>query len=76
MAGALVLGPEVLWFFFGLGPWYVGFGPNTAWIAIAIVGLALAFVRGPDLRPPSDLSAARADVHPAALAGQVWPDAH
>ena len=75
VVGALVLGPEVLWFFFGLGPWYLGFGPDTGWIAMAVVGLALVVARNRDLRPPGDLSAARADLHPLNQAGQVWPEA-
>lgn len=74
LAGALILGPELLWFFFGLGPWYPGFGLQSAWFAMAFVGLALLVARGGDLRPPGDLSPARADVHPAATAGQVWPE--
>jgi hypothetical protein len=72
LAGALCLGPELLWFVLGLGPWDIGF--PSAWLAMAIVGLALLVARREDLRIPDDLSPARADVHPAARMAQVWPD--
>jgi len=71
LAGALILGPELLWFFLGLGPWY---GHQSAWLSIALVGSALLIARGDDLRLPIDLSPSRADVHPAGRTGQVWPD--
>lgn len=74
LAGALCLGPEMLWFFLGLGPWSFWFGLQSAWLAMALVGLALLAARGNDLRLPSDLTPSRADVHPAAATGQVWPD--
>jgi hypothetical protein len=68
LAGMLILGPELLWFTLGLGPWKAG-----AWITMGVVGLALVRVRGSDLRTPSELSPARADLHPAGRLGQVWP---
>lgn len=68
LAGMLILGPELLWFTLGLGPWSVG-----PWITMALVGLALFRVRGSDLRTPNDLSRERADLHPAGRLGQVWP---
>lgn len=73
LAGMLILGPELLWFTLGLGPWHVGFHLQAAWFAIAIVALALLRARGSDLRIPDDLSQARADLHPAGRIGQVWP---
>lgn len=73
LAGMLILGPELLWFTLALGPWHVGFRLQAAWIAMAIVGLALLRARGSDLRIPDDLSPARADLHPAGRLGQVWP---
>jgi hypothetical protein len=69
----MILGPELLWFTLGLGPWHVGFHLQSAWIAMAIVGLALLRARGSDLRIPDDLAPARADLHPAGRIGQVWP---
>ena len=74
LAGSLFLGPELLWFFLGLGPWTVAWGIKSAWLAMGMVGLALLARRGDDLRLPNDLSPARADVHPAGQTGQVWPD--
>ena len=68
LAGILILGPELLWFTLGAGPWKFG-----AWVTMAVVGLALIRVRGDDLRIPNDLSRARADLHPAGRVGQVWP---
>lgn len=68
VAGLLILGPEFFWFTLGLGPWKAG-----AWITMGVVGLALVGVRGSDLRTPTDLSPARADLHPAGRLGQVWP---
>ncbi len=68
LAGMLILGPELLWFTLGLGPWSVG-----PWITMALVGLALFRVRGSDLRTPNDLSRERADLHPVGRLGQVWP---
>lgn len=72
LAGALALGPELLWFVLGIGPWWIGF--QSSWLAIAIVFLSLLAARGDDLRAPIDLSPARADMHPLGRAGQVWPD--
>jgi hypothetical protein len=72
LAGALSLGPELLWFVLGLGPWSIGF--QSTWLAISLVGLALLIARDDDLRIPTDLSPSRADVHPLGRAGQVWPD--
>jgi hypothetical protein len=72
LAGALGLGPELLWFSLGLGPWWIGF--PSAWLAMGLVGLALLVRRGNDLDLPSDLSPARADLHPLGHTGQVWPD--
>lgn len=77
LAGALVLGPELLWFLLGLGPWSPGLlfrVLRPAWIAMGMVGLALLLARDDDLRLPQDLSPARADLHPAGATGQVWPD--
>ena len=74
LAGVLVLGPELLWFFLGLGArgtTVLGF--RSAYVAMGVAGLAL-LVAGIDLRLPSDLATSRADVHPAARSGQVWPD--
>jgi hypothetical protein len=68
LAGMLILGPELLWFTLGVGPWKLG-----SWISMAVVGLALLRVSGSDLRSPSDLSRERADLHPAGRFGQVWP---
>jgi hypothetical protein len=73
LAGALSLGPELLWFFLGIGDWS-WHGLQSAWLAIVMVGVALLVARGFDLRPPADLSPSRADVHPAGRTGQVWPD--
>jgi hypothetical protein len=73
LPGALFLGPELLWFFLGLGPWAVG-RIQSAWLAMALVLVALLVARRDDLRLPTDLSPARADLHPAARTGQVWPD--
>jgi hypothetical protein len=72
LPGALFLGPELLWFVLGLGPWWIGF--QSAWLAVAVVGLALLLARDGELRLPADLSPARADVHPLGRLGQVWPD--
>jgi hypothetical protein len=72
LAGALGLGPELLWFVLGLAPWRIGF--PSAWLAIGLVGLALVLRQGNDLRLPGDLSPARADLHPLGRTGQVWPD--
>ena len=69
LAGMLILGPELLWFTLGVGPWRFG-----AWITMAVVGLALLRASGNDLRSPSDLSRDRADLHPAGRFGQVWPE--
>ena len=69
LAGMLILGPELLWFTLGVGPWRLG-----AWITMAVVGLALLRASGNDLRSPSDLSRDRADLHPAGRFGQVWPE--
>ncbi len=74
LAGAFSLGPEMLWFFLAFGPWTFPFGLRSAWFAMAIVGIALHLSRGNDLRPPADLTPSRADVHPVARLGQVWPD--
>jgi hypothetical protein len=71
LAGALGLGPELLWFVLGLGPWRIGI--PSAWLAMGLVGLALLVRRGNDLRLPNDLSPARADLHPLGAMGQVWP---
>jgi hypothetical protein len=68
LPGMLILGPELLWFTLGVGPWKLG-----SWITMAVVGLALLRVSGSDLRSPSDLSRERADLHPAGRFGQVWP---
>lgn len=73
LPGALFLGPELVWFFLGLGRWSPGFGIPSAWLAMAFAGLALLVVRADDLRLPTDLSDARLDVHPAGATGQVWP---
>jgi len=72
LAGALSLGPELLWFVLGLGPWSIGF--QSAWLAVTLVGIALLLVSNDDLRLPIDLSPSRADVHPLGRVGQVWPD--
>jgi hypothetical protein len=72
LAGALGLGPELLWFVLGLAPWWIGF--PSAWLAMGLVGLALLVRRGNDLRLPNDLSPAREDLHPLRAMGQVWPD--
>ncbi len=72
LAGALVLGPELLWFFLGLGTRGVPFGIDSAWPAIALVGLTLLVARD-ELHVPKDLTPARADLHPLARSGQVWP---
>jgi len=72
LAGALALGPELLWFFLGLGARNGPFGIRSAWIAMAMVGLTLLVARQ-DLRVPGDLTPARADMHPAARMQQVWP---
>ena len=69
LAGMLILGPELLWFTLGVGPWKLG-----SWITMAVVGLALLRASGSDLRSPSDLSRERADLHPAGRFGQVWPE--
>ena len=71
LAGAFLLGPELLWFFLGLGPWL---GSRSAWLAMALVGLALLAAHGGDARVPPDLTPSRADLHPLAAIGQVWPD--
>ena len=68
LAGALVLGPELLWFVLGLGPWSV----ETVWAAVIVVALATLFADR-ELSLPPDLSAARADIHPAAASERVWP---
>jgi hypothetical protein len=73
LPGALFLGPELLWFFLGLGPWSNG-RIQSAWLAMGMVAIALLVARRDDLRLPSDLSPSRADLHPAAQTGQVWPD--
>ena len=73
LAGALTLGPELLWFVLGMGPWAPGF--QSGWIAMVLVGLALATISGDDLRPPADMAPARADLHPIGRLGQVWPEA-
>lgn len=75
LAGVLFLGPECLWLFLGLDQWTHGLGISGAWLAIAFAGTALLVVRGDDLRLPGDLEPSRADVHPAAGSGQVWPEA-
>lgn len=72
LAGALVLGPELLWFFLGLGILGVPFGINSIWLAIGLVGLTL-LVAGDELHPPRDLTPSRADLHPLGRNGQVWP---
>jgi hypothetical protein len=69
LAGMLILGPELLWFTLGVGPWKLG-----SYATIAIVGLALLRAVGNDLRTPSDLSRERADLHPAGRFGQIWPE--
>jgi Glycosyltransferase family 87 len=76
LAGALFLGPEMVWFFLGLGPWPIPFalGIQAGWVAIGLVGAALLVVQRADLRLPDDLSLSRADVHPASQTGQVWPE--
>jgi hypothetical protein len=73
LPGALFLGPELLWFFLGLGPWS-NWRFQSAWLAMGMVAIALLVARRDDLRLPSDLSPSRADLHPAARTGQVWPD--
>lgn len=72
LAGALVLGPELLWFFLGLGPSGIEFGIDSAWVAMVVVGVTLLVARD-DLRLPGDLTPSRADLHPVARSGQVWP---
>jgi hypothetical protein len=74
LAGALVLGPELLWFVLAVGPWPIGFGIQTPWLTLVLVGLALVVSRGNDLLLPGDLSPARRDVHPVGASRQVWPD--
>lgn len=74
LAGALFLGPELLWFFLGLGAWSIGAGIQSAWLAMGLVSVALLVTRREDLRLPGDLSPSRADLHPAGQTGQVWPD--
>jgi hypothetical protein len=69
LAGMLILGPELLWFTLGVGPWKFG-----SWITMAVVGLALIRASGSDLRSPGDLPRERADLHPAGRFGQVWPE--
>lgn len=71
LPGASVLGPEMLWFFLGLGPWL---GSQSAWLAMALVGLALFVAPDDGLSVPPDLTPSRADMHPLALSGQAWPD--
>ena len=73
LPGMLILGPELLWFALGLGPWRAGFHLQAAWAAMALVGLALLRAGDSDLRIPADLGAARADLHPLSRVGQVWP---
>ncbi len=68
LAGSLALGPELLWFVLGLGPW----SHVTIWLTVALVALAL-LRSGRELELPGDLSPARAFIHPAARSGQVWP---
>ncbi len=75
LAGAFSLGPELLWFFLAFGPWPFPFGLRSAWVAMAIAGLALHISRGDDLDTPGDLTPSRADVHPVARSRQVWPSA-
>lgn len=75
LAGALVLGPELLWFFLGLGTrGAVPFGLNSAWLAIGMVGLTLV-IASHELHLPGDLTPARADLHPLGQSRQVWPPA-
>ena len=74
LSGALTLGPEMLWFFLAFGPWPLPFHLQSAWIAMAIVGIALHISRGDDLGVPGDLTPSRADLHPIARSGRVWPD--
>ncbi len=74
LAGALTLGPEMLWFFLAFGPWPFLFDLRSAWVAMAIVGIALHISRGDDLGVQGDLTASRADLHPIARSVQVWPD--
>ena len=73
LAGMLVLGPELLWFTSCLGLWPLTPEIDAAWFAMAAVGLALLLVPDGGLRIPDDLSAARADLHPAGTVGQIWP---
>jgi hypothetical protein len=69
LAGSLALGPELLWFVLGLGPW----SNETVWLTVVLVAIAL-LRSGRELELPRDLSPARADIHPAGRAGQVWPE--
>jgi hypothetical protein len=64
----------MLWFFLAFGQWPFPFGLQSAWIAMAIVGIALHISRGHDLGVPGDLTPSRADLHPVARSGRVWPD--
>jgi uncharacterized membrane protein (UPF0136 family) len=75
LPGALTLRPEILWFALALVPWDVwGVLPlSGAWVAIAIVAVALIRSRNENLTGPADLSAEAADLHPAGAGGQVWP---
>jgi hypothetical protein len=72
LAGALVLGPELLWFFLGLGTLGSPFGIASVWLAIGVVALTLA-VASDGLDRPPDLTNARADLHPLGRSGRVWP---
>jgi hypothetical protein len=72
LAGALVLGPELLWFFLGLGTRGIAFGTTSIWFAMAVVGLTL-LVASDGLDLPRDLTPSRADLHPLGRSGQVWP---
>ncbi|MGH2464717.1 MAG: hypothetical protein ACRDGI_04585, partial [Candidatus Limnocylindrales bacterium] len=72
LAGALALGPELLWFLLGLGTRGVPLGLDSSWLAIGLALLTLV-VADPGLHIPRDLTVARADLHPLARTGQVWP---
>jgi len=74
LPGAMALQADILWFVFAIVPWTAWLLPfPAAWLAVAIVAVALVRRSGDELSTPAAMSEAATDLHPGGVNGQVWP---